>query len=698
MHTPELIAYIKQQLAVGVTRADVSAALSASGWAQADINAAFEIVAPAPVSPQPSLPSLSREAAPVITMAPASSHPRMRTLLIASAFIVLAGGAVAYAYAQKIGPFAQLPYAADNLLSGILETSGTITSSSYRISAALATGPRDEGAVPFAVQVSNGAQLNEQYQHDARRASDVRTLLQLLSFQGRPYPATLRQAVNAASARNQYYYQNVALADPVTGKPYDYAVTAGGSDFTLTATFESTGALQTIRRAYGYTASSTIIRGKMVTFTKESSAYFYIPSEPPKPLFVQLSEAMRFLSPDVSGSLSVSAATDWRTTDAASWKFNVSAAGDFGDLSFKVDADALKKDTSYYFRINNMPSLFGDLSSIKGQWVKVDSAASTTASNSWNQFQYVAARLPEAEKSYKENRAQAAAALRRLAEFADSVHLLIFKGAPHSEKVDGRLLYRYDLEANKEAILPFYTQVAEEANTNDSLRGLSLFDDPGMVEYLRSDEFAQVFDYFNKNTSLTLWVDPQGYPAKLVFTMRVVPPDTATQLAAKQVNLTWELGLSDINEFVDITPPSDAKPIQELVSALDKNISYSLDSARTKGNDAAIKSNLSTIQVQAELFYGGTGGNSYGSQTWRTGAASSCTGGMYKDAAAAKALAAADTANGEGKGVACYANGSSYLVGAELASSGWWCVDSMGTSRAEFGSFPAKVPSGSLCP
>src|SRR6185369_4316795 len=170
-----------------------------------------------------------------------------------------------------------------------------------------------------------------------------------------------------------------------------------------------------------------------------------VPQEPPKPFLVQLGESLRFLPADVKGSLSVGATTDWSKADSSDWKFNVDVTADFGDLAFKVNADALKKDTTYYFKVNNIPSLLGQaLASIKGQWIKIDpTAASSSSSHSYNEYLSIVSELPKAEKSYKENREQLTEFLKKAVADADEVHLVSFKDAPYSDTVDGRQLYRF---------------------------------------------------------------------------------------------------------------------------------------------------------------------------------------------------------------------------------------------------------------
>jgi len=61
-----------------------------------------------------------------------------------------------------------------------------------------------------------------------------------------------------------------------------------------------------------------------------------------------------------------------------------------------------------------------------------------------------------------------------------------------------------------------------EINNDPEFKGYNILSDEGFVQYLQSDEFNQVFDYYNKNTNLTFWTDSQGYPAIIEQDMRII--------------------------------------------------------------------------------------------------------------------------------------------------------------------------------
>jgi len=118
-----------------------------------------------------------------------------------------------------------------------------------------------------------------------------------------------------------------------------------------------------------------------------------------------------------------------------------------------------------------------------------------------------------------------------------------------------------------------------------------------------------------------------------------------------------------------------------IIGILSAVVLASLNTARSKGSDAAIQSDLDGIRTQAEIFYGN--GNTYT--------------GLCADATIERARLAADTANGTGSVAAfCSASATAYAVTAQLVSvtGDYWCVDSLGVSKKVTGTAAAIT----VCP
>jgi len=123
-----------------------------------------------------------------------------------------------------------------------------------------------------------------------------------------------------------------------------------------------------------------------------------------------------------------------------------------------------------------------------------------------------------------------------------------------------------------------------------------------------------------------------------------------------------------------------------IIGVLSAVVLAALNTARSKGSDAAIQANLNAIRTQAGLYYDGPGLNGYGSNT---SFESSCTAtdNMFNDENIKKAVAAADSANGSSGTITCNvsANGTAYAVSAQLVTdtSKYWCVDSVSVGAKE---------------
>ena len=136
-----------------------------------------------------------------------------------------------------------------------------------------------------------------------------------------------------------------------------------------------------------------------------------------------------------------------------------------------------------------------------------------------------------------------------------------------------------------------------------------------------------------------------------------------------------------------------------IIGVLASVVLASLNSARNKAADVAVKSNLANARAQAEIFYD-SNGNSY------VGTADTATDVCYSTASvgtpAVKGInpnvlaatqasqgasgtvnitdATAENATGAGSGV-CYSAAGTWVAQAPLKSSGYWCVDYTGTSE-----------------
>ncbi len=131
-----------------------------------------------------------------------------------------------------------------------------------------------------------------------------------------------------------------------------------------------------------------------------------------------------------------------------------------------------------------------------------------------------------------------------------------------------------------------------------------------------------------------------------------------------------------------------------IIGILSSVVLASLNTARSKGNDAAIMSDVDGIRTQAQLYFN-TNGN-YGPVL--TGVESNCAAvdNLFADPTVKNQIAGATKANA-GAGMVCNvsADGKSYAVSAALVAtpSTFYCVDNTGTGTTTGAALSATATS-----
>ncbi len=124
-----------------------------------------------------------------------------------------------------------------------------------------------------------------------------------------------------------------------------------------------------------------------------------------------------------------------------------------------------------------------------------------------------------------------------------------------------------------------------------------------------------------------------------------------------------------------------------IIGILSSVVLASLNTARSKGNDAKVKAQLSGLRAAAEIYYDNNSG--YGTAT------NSCVAQIFADTTSGMATYTADANYPSGTTLVCNSSSSAYAVQGNLATSGqYWCVDSTGKSKLEL----AALGTATVCP
>jgi len=134
-----------------------------------------------------------------------------------------------------------------------------------------------------------------------------------------------------------------------------------------------------------------------------------------------------------------------------------------------------------------------------------------------------------------------------------------------------------------------------------------------------------------------------------------------------------------------------------IIGILASVVLASLNTARAKGANAAIKANLANIRAQAEIVYDATP-NAYGTAANASSCSAPTAGSVFANTTILAALSSAIAASGGSSFCgSSIGTSSAWVASVQLkvadGSSTYWCVDSTGVSAGKTG-----IASGTVCP
>src|SRR5665213_717169 len=119
-----------------------------------------------------------------------------------------------------------------------------------------------------------------------------------------------------------------------------------------------------------------------------------------------------------------------------------------------------------------------------------------------------------------------------------------------------------------------------------------------------------------------------------------------------------------------------------IIGILSAVVLAALNTARSKGSDAAVKSDLTTIMTEAAIYYDGTGAQSYGT----AGTSCNATGSVFLDPVIVNAIAGI-TGSGTTYSPVCNNTNTTFMVYVPLQNPATgmqgFCVDSTGAEKAD---------------
>jgi hypothetical protein len=383
-----------------------------------------------------------------------------------------------------------------------------------------------------------------------------------------------------------------------------------------------------------------------------------------------LADVGQLLSPGVDSSkITVTVKGSYDSADAENLKS--SSVFSFGAGSSSLSAEFRVLNDNFYGRLIKAPSvgILPMFSAFENKWVSFPykSPDGELVDNPITSFSGVDASMinkltPEQEETlYKMSR--------------EASFIKVTKKLP-PETITGEMSYHFMFDLDREGIISYFQALKEYIN--------SIGKDDSAMSAFDPTAFSKELDKI-ENFSGEIWIgrkDRMIHKVVSNFDMKV--PDVENE----KIKLNMVGVFSGWNEPVSIVAPTDSVPFETFLSNIFSGAfssgslgssasgSDSLEEARRKGKEAAIKANMSNLRAWAEIGYDSTG--------------------SYLGWCASENLKISRSAIEEagGSSFVCNEAPQSYAISVKFPSnSGYWCVDSTGSSKAT-----TTLPTGTVCP
>ncbi len=505
--------------------------------------------------------------------------------------ILVIGGIAAYAYFEKIGPFANPPYKTTAMASSIFAGIGNIRMASYSLHMNVVSETRAADAKPFQLAVDDSEQALA-YKKDLDTVRDLQSIFRsLMNYYDlkKSYPSSIPKDANISTTRLSLY---------------QYYASSDLSDYSLTVTFQSLAAVSAVKKnidmySPGASKAKLASTGKTITFNKNIYSYYVsIPAEPPQPFFANLTGMQQYLG-YIPGDFELDGTLSGATAKTADNKYDsqarISGSANYSDISAAVDTQFKKVGDNIYVLVSKFPAIIGSISKVKDKWIVLTPQDMAAYGSS-----YLGSSAGTPQDQIAATKEKTIQGIKTFLTVADENQALVVTNKPTIETVNGMRAYRYELEFNKETMPKFYSDLTSRLSSQFTEKNPMVFDQNTM-DYLGSPQFSQAFDYFRKNTTLTLWANGAGIPVQVMYKIRMVPNADAKN-SDRQIILTTTLSLNDINKVVNIETPKDSMSLKDATIAVTGQSKELYEFNKQQSSISTIRSMLDTYKSNVGMY------------------------------------------------------------------------------------------------
>lgn len=410
------------------------------------------------------------------------------------------------------------------------------------------------------------------------------------------------------------------------GKYFTYSVAPDLKSFELTITLDSKQSIEGIKNTieilkkspyYGnkFNEGSIIFDGDKVIFNERSVSFAYNLSY--GTIGAQsVAEQIASLFSDGSYGGYLSYIPGWfklnlnvggimQSKDSKAFYIQLGGKADFDDLVVEADFEFTNVDKESFFRINNFPSIFMDVSKVREEWIKLPTANKSSDPVYFDSDYYssYAGSIQDIITKYREKSDRQLDQLRKLASIAEQEKIITAVGATIREEVSGKKAYKYLTTIDENKLPVFYEKAAAQ---------LKEYGDEALVQeneltkvFFNSDGFKEIIKYLKDISDFYIWVDTSGYIIKFQYNLKYIPHTSSEsqKVSNKQFYISSSIELSEINKDLEVKKPDKYIEWKEAESKLFGVTKELITTSREKARDAKRIADVNQLRVAAEMYF-----------------------------------------------------------------------------------------------
>jgi len=228
-------------------------------------------------------------------------------------------------------------------------------------------------------------------------------------------------------------------------------------------------------------------------------------------------------------------------------------------------------DKKIYLKLTQLPDsvVSGslNLAPYMNKWIRIDSDTLTWNATGWPEID----KLTQLAQNYSDNIDLDQTKLQRVAteaiKAAINDKILIVKKKLKDEKVGTETARHQQLGIDSSRAASTYQAAVSAMNKVEGLDKYKV--DPAVTKMLQSDNFKTFMQQMDQSMTLDVWFSKKtNLPIKMSLNMRLVPPESETDMAGQQVRVNVSLTYSDVNKELAVTAPTDSISIDQLAIGL----------------------------------------------------------------------------------------------------------------------------------